>query len=61
MMCDVQLADGVNTKNLMVSLRLNIAIVEVVKQGSLRWLGHVVRKGDDDCAERVWRFEKEGS
>ena len=49
MLCGVQLADGVSTKELMVRLGLDCTIVEVVRQGSLRWLGHVVRKEDDDC------------
>ena len=48
MMCGVQLADGVSTKKLMVRLGLDSTIVEVARQGSLRWLGHVVRKEDDD-------------
>ena len=61
MMCDVQLADGVSTKELMVRLGLDCTIVEVVRQGSLRWLGHVVRKEDDDCVKQAWRFEVEGS
>ena len=61
MMCGVQLADGVNTKELMVRLGLVSPMVEVVKHGSLRWLGHVVRKGDDDCLKQAWRFEVEGS
>ena len=61
MMCGVQLADGVSTKELMVRLGLDSTIVEVVKQGSLRWLGHVVRKEDDDCVKQAWRFEVVGS
>ena len=61
MMCGVQLADGVSTKELMVGLGLDCTIVEVVRQGSLRWLGHVVRKEDDDCVKQAWRFEVEGS
>ena len=60
MMCGVQLADGVSTKEL-VSLGLDCTIVEVVRQGSLRWLGHEVRKEDDDCVKQAWRFEVEGS
>ena len=48
MMCGVQLADGVSTK-LMVSLELDNTIIEVLRQESLRWLGHVVRKGNDVC------------
>ena len=61
MMCGVQLADGVSTKKLMVRLGLDSTIVEVVRQGSLRWLGHVVRKEDDDCVKQAWRFEVVGS
>ena len=60
MMCGVQLADGVSTKELMVKLGLNSTIVEVVRQGSLRWLGHVVRKENDDCVKQAWRFEIAG-
>ena len=33
----------------------------MVRQGSLRWLGHVVRKEDDDCVKQAWRFEVVGS
>ena len=47
-------------KELMVRLRLDCSIVEVVRQASLRWLGHVVRKEDDDCVKQAWRFEVEG-
>ena len=61
MMCGVQLADGVSTKELMIRLGLDSTIVEVVRQGSLRWLGHVVRKEDDDCVKQAWRFEVVGS
>ena len=56
MMCGVELADGVSTKKLMVRLGLDTTIVEVVKQGSLKWLGHVVRKEDDDCVKQAWRL-----
>ena len=45
----MQLADSVSTKELMVRLGLVSTIVGVVRQGSLRWMGHVVRKRDDDC------------
>ena len=57
----MQLADGVSTKELMVSLGLDNTIIEVVRHGSLRWLGYVVRKGDDECVEQPWRFEVEGN
>ena len=45
----------------MVRLRLDDTIIEVMKQGSSRWLGHVVRKEDDDCVKQGWRFEVDGS
>ena len=61
MMCGVKLADGVSTKELVVRLGLDNTIVEVVRQESLRWLDHVVRKKDDDCVKQAWRFEVEGS
>ena len=61
LMCGVQLADGVSTKKLMVRLGLDNNIIEVVRQGSLRWLGHVVRKGNDDSVKQAWRFEVEVS
>ena len=51
MMCGVQLADGVSTKKLMVRLGLVSTIVELVSQGSLRWLGHVVKKRNEDCVK----------
>ena len=61
MMCGVQLADGMSTKKFIVRLGLVSTIVEVVRQGSLRWLEHVVRKRDEDCVKQAWRLEVEGS
>ena len=52
-MCGVQLANGVNTKKLMVRLRLDNTIVDMVRQGSLRWLRYVVRKGGEDCVKQA--------
>ena len=45
----------------MVRLVLDNNIFAVVRQGSLKWLGHVVRKGDEDCVKQAWMFEVEGS
>ena len=61
MMCGVQVADGVSSKELMVRLGFDSTIFEVVRQESLRWLGHVVRKRDDDCVKQALKFEVEGS
>ena len=44
----------------MVRLGLDNNIIEVLRQGSLRWLGHVSRK-EDDSVKQVWRFEVECS
>ena len=44
----------------MVRLGLVSTVVEVVRQGSLRWREHV-RKKDDDYIKQAWRFEVEGS
>ena len=60
MMCGVQLADGVSIKKLIFRLGLNSMIVEVLRYESLRWLGHVLRKKDDDCVKQAWRFEVKG-
>ena len=61
MMCSVQLADGASKKKLMVKFELHSTIVEVVRLGSLKWLGLVLRKGDDDCIKQAWRFEVKGN
>ena len=53
MMFGVQLADGVSTNKLIIRLGLVKMIIRVVRQGSLKWLGHVVKKEDDDCVEQV--------
>ena len=53
MMYSAQLADGLKTKKLMVRLGFDNEVVEVVRQGSLRWLGHVVKKKDDDCVKQA--------
>ena len=58
MMCGVQLADGVSVKNLMVRLALDNNIIEILRQVSLRWLGHVVSKGGEECVKQAWRFEE---
>ena len=45
----------------MERLGLKDTIVEYVRQGSLRWLGHILRKDDDECVKQAWSFELEGS
>ena len=63
-MCGVKFADRINTRELMERLELKDTIIETDKQGSLRLLGHVLRKGDDKCVNRhggLWSLEVEGS
>ena len=65
------LADRLNMRELMERLGLKDTIVEYVRKGSLRWLGHVLRKNaflkmkerknDDKCVKQAWSFELEGS
>ena len=33
----------------------------MVRQESLRWLGHVLRKEDENCLKQARRFDVEGS
>ena len=42
-------------------LGLKDTIVEYVRQGSLIWLGHVLRKNDGEWVKQAWSFELEGS
>ena len=45
----------------MVRLGLDNTVIEVLRQGSLRWVGHFLRKGDGECVKQAKRFEVEGS
>ena len=60
-MSDVKLVDRISTRELMERSGLKDTIVEIVRQGSLRWLGHILRKGDDKCVKQAWNFTIEGS
>ena len=40
-------------KEFMVRLGLDNTIIGVVRQGSLSWLGYVVRKVDEDCVKQA--------
>ena len=44
----------------MERLGLKDTIIKNVWQGSLRWLGHVLRKDDDEYVKQAWSFELEG-
>ena len=45
----------------MQRLVIKDTIVENVLQGSLRWLGHVLRKDDNEHVKQAWSYELEGS
>ena len=52
-MCGVKLTDRLNTRELMQRLGIKDIIVENVWQGSLRWLGHVLRKDDNEYVKQT--------
>ena len=56
-MCGVKLADRINTRELMERLGLKDTFLETARQGSLRWLDHALRKGDEECVKQAWNFE----
>ena len=58
-MCGVKLADRLNTVGLMERLGLEDSVLEVVSRSGLRWLGHVLRREDDDPIKIVWRLDED--
>ena len=48
-----------NTIELMARLGLETA-VEVIKRSGLRWMGHVLRREDDELVKRAWDLEVDG-
>ena len=58
-MCGVKLADRLNTLGLMERLGLEDSVLEVVRRSGLRWLGHVLRREDDDPIKMAWRLDKD--
>ena len=57
-MCGVKLADRLSTLGLMERLELDDSVLEVVRRTGLRWLGHVLRREDDDSIKIVWRLDE---
>ena len=47
-MCGVEFADRLNTRELMQRLGIKDSIADNAWQGSLRWLGHVLRKDGNE-------------
>ena len=60
-MCGVKLADRLNARELMQRLGIKDTVIENVQQGSMRWLGHVLRNNDDEFVKKARSFEFEGS
>ena len=58
-MCGVNLADRLNTLGLMERLGLEDSVLEVVRRSGLWWLGHVLRREDDDPIKIVWRLDED--
>ena len=59
-MCGVTLRDKVPTAELRRRLGIE-AVVDFMRQGRLRWFGHVKRKEVDDLASTCWNLEVAGS
>ena len=52
--CGVKLKDRKNTLELMERLGLNELMLEVVPRRGLRWMGHVLRREDEDPIKMAW-------
>ena len=49
-----------NTSELMERLGLEETVVKVIKRSGLRWMGHVLRREDDEPVKRAWDLEVDG-
>ena len=58
-MCGVKLEDRKNTLGLMERVGLNESVLEVVKRNGLRWMGHVLRRGDDNPIKMAWQLDED--
>ena len=52
--CGVKISDTKNTCKLMERLCLEETVVEVIQRSGLRWMGHVLRREDDEPVRREW-------
>ena len=59
-MCGFKISDIKNTSELMERLGLEETVVEVIKRSGLRWMGHVLRREDDEPVKRAWDLEVDG-
>ena len=60
-MCGVKLVDGLHTRELIERLGLKDTIVGYAWQGSLIWLGHVLRKNDNYFVKQMRSVELQDS
>lgn len=58
-MCGVSLRDRVPSSELRDRLGIEL-VTDIVRRNLLRWLGHVLRKDDDDWVKRTLTYEVEG-
>ena len=59
-MCDAKPAERKNTEGMMDMLGFNQTIDKMAKAIGVRWLGHVLRKEDDDVVRNALGFNVEG-
>ena len=55
----MKLEDRKNTLGLMARLGLNESVLEVVKRNGLRWMGHVLRREDDNPIKMAWQLDED--
>ena len=58
-MCGVSLKDRVPSAELKVRMEIE-SVCDAMKRNRLRWLGHVLRRDDDDWVKKIMSFEVEG-
>ena len=57
-MCDVSMKDRMTIEKLIKLVGVE-PITTVIKSGSLRWYGHVMRKGDEDWVKKCIELNAE--
>ena len=59
-MCGVKLMDKKNTEELMDVLGLKETVDKLAKANGVRWLGHVLRREEDDVLRKALAYEVDG-
>ena len=60
-MYGVKLLDRRNSKKLMDILGIKESLDRMAKASSMRWCGHVLKKGDENATVKALKFEVSGS